>query len=105
MHARPQSQRNGRGHYRGREPARDLIIPNPKLKLLDQVKEVMRLKHYSLHTERSYTDWIRRYIKFHQMKCREDLSDGERKIELFLGDLAVHGNVAAATQNQGLGTG
>jgi hypothetical protein len=38
----------------------DLITPNPKLKLLDQVREVMRLKHYSIRTERSYCDWIRR---------------------------------------------
>ena len=35
------------------------IIPNPKLRLLDQVREVLRLKHYSIHTERSYCDWIR----------------------------------------------
>ena len=36
------------------------VIPNPKLKLLDQVREVMRLKHYSIRTERSYCDWIKR---------------------------------------------
>jgi hypothetical protein len=39
-----------------------LITPNSKLKLLDQVREVMRLKHYSIRTEQSYCDWIRRYI-------------------------------------------
>ena len=44
---------------------RGLITPHPKLKLLDQVREVMRLKHYSIRTERSYCDWIRRYIDFH----------------------------------------
>jgi len=47
-----------------------LVVPNPKLKLMDQVKEVMRLKHYSIRTERCYSDWIRRYVKFHQMKLR-----------------------------------
>jgi hypothetical protein len=36
--------------------------PNPKAKLLDQVREVMRLKHYSLRTEHTYCDWIKRYI-------------------------------------------
>jgi hypothetical protein len=78
-----------------------LILPNPKLKLLDQVREVMRLKHYSLSTERSYSDWIRRYILFHRMKSREELfAEPENKIELFLSDLAVNGNVAASTQNQ-----
>jgi integron integrase len=79
----------------------DLIIPNPKLKLLDQVREVMRLRHYSIRTERSYGDWIRRYIRFHHMQKREELLDGpEARIELFLSDLAVRGQVAASTQNQ-----
>jgi integron integrase len=79
----------------------ELVIPNPKLKVLDQVREVMRLKHYSLRTERSYCDWIRRYIHFHHMQLREELLDSpEAKVELFLSDLAVRGQVAPATQNQ-----
>ena len=44
---------------------REGFIPNPKLKLLDQVSEVMRFKHYSLRTERTYREWIKRYIFFH----------------------------------------
>jgi hypothetical protein len=52
-------------------------------KLLDQVRRVMRLHHYSIHTERSYIDWIRRFIRFHRMHCREDLAGGEAKIEAF----------------------
>jgi hypothetical protein len=60
----------------------------------------MRLRHYSIHTERSYVDWIKRYVEFHKMTRREDLADGERKIEAFLTDLAVRGKVAASTQNQ-----
>ncbi|HTY88685.1 MAG TPA: integron integrase [Candidatus Acidoferrum sp.] len=88
----------GGGHGPGRA---ELIIPNPKLKLLDQVREVMRLKHYSLRTERSYCDWIRRYVQFHRMKSRDELMvEPETKIELFLSDLAVNGQVAASTQNQ-----
>jgi hypothetical protein len=79
---------------------RDLVTPNPKLKLLDQVREVMRLKHYSIRTETAYCDWIRRYIKFHQMRTREELQPAEAKMELFLSDLAVNGKVAASTQNQ-----
>ena len=71
-------------------------------RLLQQVREVMRLHHYSIHTERSYVDWIKRYVEFHQMTRREDLEDGERKIEAFLSDLAVRGKVAAATQNQAM---
>jgi Phage integrase, N-terminal SAM-like domain len=84
---------------RGRRPSL-LITPNPKLKLLDQVREVMRLKHYSIHTERSYSDWVRRYVKFHRMRHREELVPGSDKVELFLSDLAVNGHVAASTQNQ-----
>jgi hypothetical protein len=38
--------------------------PQPTPKLLEQVRNVMRLHHYSIHTERSYTDWIKRYIHF-----------------------------------------
>jgi len=71
----------------------ELIVPNPKLKLLDQVREVMRLRHYSIRTEQCYCDWIRRYVKFHGMRSREDLSCGTGKVESFLSDLAVKGNV------------
>jgi hypothetical protein len=68
---------------------------------VDQVREVMRLKHYSIRTERCYCDWIRRYIHFHKMRLREELTrDAKAKMELFLSDLAVNGQMAAATQNQ-----
>ena len=79
---------------------RELIIPNPNLKLMDQVREVMRVRHYAIRTEQSYCDWIRRYIRFHQMRSREELVPGTGKVEMFLSDLAVNGNVAASTQNQ-----
>ena len=72
-------------------------------RLLVQVRNVLRLHHYSIHTERSYVDWIKRYVRFHHMGCREDLADGERKIEAFVTDLAVRGKVAASTQNQAFG--
>ncbi len=48
----------------------EAVVPNPKLKLLDQVREVLRLRHYSIRTEQSYCDWIRRYVRFHQMRSR-----------------------------------
>ena len=78
----------------------ELIVPNPKLKLLEQVREVMRLRHYSIRTEQCYCDWIRRYIKFHRMQSRAELSEGGGKMESFLSDLAVNDNVSASTQNQ-----
>ena len=71
-------------------------------KLLDEIRDFMRLHHYSIHTERSYCDWIKKYVQFHKMKSREDLLNGEEKIEAFLTDLAVRGNVSAATQNQAM---
>ncbi len=82
-----------------------LIIPNPKLKLLDQVREVMRLRHYSIRTEQCYCDWIRRFIKFHQMRSRDELLGGGGKVESFLSDLAVNGHVSASTQNQAIRPG
>ena len=78
----------------------DAIIPNPKLKRMDQVREVMRLKHYSIRTEQCYCDWIRRYIRFHAMRSREELFAATGKVEMFLSDLAVNGKVVASTQNQ-----
>ncbi len=43
----------------------DGFVPNLKLKRLDQVSEVMRFKHYSIRTEGTYPEWIKRYILFH----------------------------------------
>ena len=71
-------------------------------KLLDQVRQVLRLHHYSIHTERSYVDWIVRFVRFHSMRSREHLFPAEAKIESFLTDLAVHATVAPATQNQAM---
>lgn len=71
-------------------------------KIMDEVHDVMRLNHYSIHTERSYCDWIKRYIQFHKMKSRDDLIGGEAKIEQFLTHLAVDGKVAPSTQNQAM---
>ncbi len=71
-------------------------------KLLDDVRKVLRLHHYSIHTERSYAEWIVRFVRFHGMRSRKDLRPAEPKIEAFLTDLAVQGNVAAATQSQAM---
>jgi integron integrase len=73
-----------------------------KTKILDQIRQVLRLHHYSIHTERAYLDWIKRYIAFHRMKSRDDLAEGEQKIEAFLTHLVVDQRVAAATQNQAM---
>jgi len=58
----------------------------------------MRLRHYSIRTERSYTNWMRRYILFHGKRHPQDM--GPAEIEAFLTHLAVEGKVARSTQNQ-----
>src|ERR1700737_619771 len=72
----------------------------PKKKLLDQVRDVMRLKHYSLRTERTYCDWIERFIRFQKLRHPRDM--GEAEVSAFLTHLARDGKVAASTQNQAL---
>jgi integron integrase len=73
--------------------------PRPK-KLLDHVRDAIRLKHYSLHTEHAYVTWIKRYIFFHDKRHPKDM--GVAEIEAFLTHLAVQQKVAASTQNQAL---
>jgi integron integrase len=69
-------------------------------KLLDQARDVLRLKHYSYRTEETYLDWIRRYILFHQKRHPNDM--GTPEIQAFLSYLASERTVAASTQNQAL---
>ena len=69
-------------------------------KLLDRVRETIRRKHYSFHTEKSYVAWIKRYIFFHNK--RHPLEMGNREIETFLTHLAIKKQMSASTQNQAL---
>lgn len=62
--------------------------------------DVMHEKNYSVRTERAYLSWAKRYIAFHQFSCRNDLKNGETKIEAFLIDLALHKKVSRSTQAQ-----
>lgn len=59
--------------------------------LFAAVRQVLRLHHYSMHTERSSVEGIVRFVRFHGMRSREALFPAEPKIEAFLTDLAVHG--------------
>ena len=67
-------------------------------KLLDQVGERIRLKHYSIRTEESYLLWIKRYILYHHKRHPKDMAS--REIESFLTHLAVDLKVSSSTQNQ-----
>ncbi len=71
-----------------------------ELKLLDQLKNRLRVLHYSIHTENSYVEWVKRFIVFHNKQHPESM--GSEHIEAYLEHLAVKRNVAASTQNQAL---
>jgi hypothetical protein len=75
--------------------------PSPKdKKLLDQVRDAIRTKHYSLRTEKTYVDWIRRFILFHKKRHPREM--GVAEVQEFIVHLAADGNVSASTQNQAL---
>jgi regulator of sirC expression with transglutaminase-like and TPR domain len=69
-----------------------------KPKLLDQVRDVIRRKHFSIRTEQTYIDWIKRYILFHGKRHPREMAEAE--ITAFLTHLARVGRVAASTQKQ-----
>lgn len=73
---------------------------NQAPKLMDQLREQIRLRHYSLRTERTYIQWARRYILFHDKRHPRDM--GKDEIEAFLTHLAQDRQVAASTQNQAM---
>ena len=69
-------------------------------KLLEEVRDLMRLRHYSIRTEQCYCDWITRFIRYHGKRHPREM--GEAEVTAFLTHLAREGNVAASTQNQAL---
>src|SRR5712691_11446018 len=71
-----------------------------KIRLLDQMRNVLRLKHMSFRTEEAYIHWVKRFILFHDKRHPKDISAQE--IRDFLTHLAVHDHVAASTQNGAL---
>jgi integron integrase len=75
-------------------------MDDDKPRLLEQVRQQIRLRNYSIRTETIYAEWVKRYIRFH--KYRHPLEMGAAEVEAFLTHLAVVRNVAAATQNQAL---
>jgi len=67
-------------------------------KLLDQLRDAIRIKHYSYSTEKTYVHWAKRYILFHDKRHPAEM--GALEIEAFLSHLAQEANVSASTQNQ-----
>ncbi len=73
-------------------------MPTPKL--LDQVRTVIRVKHFSLSTERAYVSWIRRFILFHNKRHPSEMAEAE--IRQFISHLAVDAKISASTQTVAL---
>jgi len=74
-------------------------VPGHRPKLLDRVREAIRLRHYGQRTEDAYVGWIRRFIVFHGKQHPREL--GATEVTAFLSSLAARG-VSASTQNQAL---
>jgi hypothetical protein len=85
-------------------PAIRAVMPIPitdnKPKLLTQLSQAMRSRHYSRSTESTYVHWIKRFIFFHHVRHPQEMAEPE--INVFLTHLAVKENVSASTQNQAL---
>lgn len=71
-----------------------------KPSLLEQVRRRLRLRHYSIRTERACVDWIKRFILYHRKRHPAEM--GTDEVRQFLSHLAADKTVAAATQNQAL---
>lgn len=82
------------------KPDSSISREKPPARLLDQVREAVRLRHYSIRTEQAYVQWIVRFLRFHSL--RHPLEMGAREVTQYLSHLATTGNVAAATQQQAL---
>ncbi len=78
---------------------KDTSVSQPP-KLLDQLRDRIRVKHYSIRTEQQYVQWVRRFILFHGKRHPREM--GAAEVEAFLTHLAVKGQVSASTQNQAL---
>ncbi len=78
----------------------EALIPNPKLRFMDQCREVMRFQHFSIRTEEAYLGWIRRFILWSGKRHPRDM--GEPEVRAFLTHLATDRKVSASTQNQAL---
>jgi integron integrase len=76
------------------------LLPNPKLKLREQLREVMRFKHFSHRTEEAYWHWIKGFILFHGKRHPREMHAAE--VRAYLTHLASERDVAAATQAQAL---
>src|SRR5690242_3468337 len=81
-------------------PRASAPAPSPRPRLVDSVREAVRVRHYSPRTEEAYVMWIRRFIRFHGTRHPREL--GAADVSRFLSHLALERRVSASTQNQAL---
>ena len=81
------------------DPAQDVSSPKGK-KLLEQARDTLRTKHYSYRTEKSYLDWMKKFILFHEKRHPNEM--GPPEVQDYITYLAVERKVSASTQNQAL---
>lgn len=82
------------------KPDNNFAISERAPKLLDQVRDAIRIRHYSIRTEEAYVQWIRSFIRFHGL--RHPMEMGAREVTVYLSHLATERDVAAGTQQQAL---
>lgn len=75
-------------------------VPERQPRLMEQMRDEMRSRHYSRRTEDTYCTWVRRFIFFHKLRHPKEM--GEAEINKFLSCLAIEGRISASTQNQAL---
>jgi len=101
VHAPSEPTASDRGTSDRLRPARPVATPDPTkppARLLDRLREAIRIRHYSYRTEQAYVDWSRRFILFHGKRHPQKL--GAREVTDFLSHLATDRHVAASTQSQ-----
>jgi integron integrase len=83
-----------------RGPLASAPATEPRPKLMDQIRQAIRTRHYSPRTEETYVHWIKRFIFFHNKRHPAEMAEAE--IARFLSNLATESHVSASTQNQAL---
>lgn len=94
------SNRTSRQQKQVGSPRPSVVPDRPKPKLLDQLREAFRSRHYSRRTEQTYCHWVKQFIFFHNVRHPAEMAEPE--MNQFLTHLAVKEHVSASTQNQAL---
>lgn len=87
-------------YFQAMKPDTDFSTSERAPKLLDQMRDAIRIRHYSIRTEEAYVHWTRAFIRFHGLRHPREM--GAREVTAYLSHLVTERDVAAATQQQAL---